>query len=172
MNRFYMSILYLVLISFWHSFSLQAQEFGILEKTGTDKKIYFKSGDEIRYKLKNEDHFRRGHIISVSDSGFQFHYHLILFREIEKVDIRGKRWGNFDWNKTGLFVQIAGIGYIALDTFNSTVVQGETYEFDQSVWVTGGAIFLAGTALRFTKPKKIKLGGRYKFRYLDLPLKY
>jgi hypothetical protein len=161
-----------VLILHWIANPLYAQEFAILEKSGTEKKVYFKSGDEIRYQLKGEDHFRRGNIISVSDSGFQFHYNQILFREIEKVDIKGKRWGNFNWNKTGLLIQIAGLGYIAIDAFNSTVVQDASYEFDQSVWITGGTIFLVGTALRFTKPKKIKLGGRYKFRYLNLPLKY
>lgn len=171
MKQYYPGLLLLVLTSAF-SLHLHAQEFAILQKSGSQKEIYFKSGDKIRYQLKTDDHFRRDHIISVSDSGFQFHYYQVLFRDIAKVDIKGKRWGNFSWDKIGLIVQIAGVGYIVIDTFNRTVVQGNSFEFDEAVWITGGAMFLAGTAMRFAQPKRIKLGGRYRFRYLNLPLKY
>jgi hypothetical protein len=141
----------------------------VLQKHGTEKRIYYSSGDEIRFSLKIEDHFRKDHIIAVTDSGFQFHYHFIRFEEIDRVDIRGKKWGNFNWNSAGLMVQIAGLGYIAIDTFNKTVVQGEAFEFDKTLWITGGSIFLAGTAMRFLQPRKIMLGGKYGFVYLEIP---
>ncbi len=172
MKYYYPGLLLVALTSVFDSHPVYGQKFAILQKSGTGKEIYFKSGDEIRYQLKNEDHFRKDHIISVSDSGFQFHYYQILYHEVAKVDIKGKAWGNFNWNKLGMVVQIAGLGYIVIDTFNTTVVQGGDFEFDQNLWLTGGAIFLTGTALRFAQPKKITLGGRYRFRYLDLPLKY
>ena len=169
MNGHIVLFLSVVVCFFLFDVPVLGQGAAVLQKHGTGKRIYYTPGDEIRFSLQGEDHFRKDHIIAVIDSGFQFHYHFIGYEEIRTVDIRGKRWGSFDWNSAGLKVQIVGVGYIAIDTFNKTVVQGNTFEFDNTLWITGGSIFLAGTLMRFLKPRKIRTGGKYGFVYLEVP---
>jgi len=133
------------------------------------KQIYYKSGDAIRYKLKLDDHFRKGTILSVMDTAMQFRNYIIGFREIDKIDIRGKNTGTFNWHQVGVYTQIAGVGYIVLDQFNKTVVQGSPWEFESDVWITGALIFAGGTFLRLAEPRRIKIGTKYRISYLVIP---
>lgn len=149
--------------------SAYGQKYAVLHKIGSSKEIRYKSGDEIRFKLKNEDHYRRDHIISVSDTALHFHYSSISFLEIDKIDIRGKRFNTFNWKTIGTAFQIAGVGYVAIDSFNRTVVQGDTFEFDETVWITGGILVGVGTLIKLSQPKKVKLGLNYKLRYFEMP---
>jgi hypothetical protein len=68
----------------------------------------------------------------------------------------------------GKYAQIAGIGYILVDQFNKVVVQGQEAVFEEEVWIVGGLIFLGGTTLKLLSPKKVKLGGKYRIRYMNL----
>jgi hypothetical protein len=146
-----------------------AQKYAVLHKVGTTKEIRFKSGDEIRFKLKVDDHYRREHIVSISDTALHFHYFSVSFIEIDKIDVRDRRFSSFNWKTVGTALQIAGIGYIALDSFNKTVVQGDSFEFEESVWVTGAILAAAGTLIKVAKPKRVKLGPKYKMRYFEMP---
>jgi len=148
---------------------VNAQKYAVLHKVGTSKEIRFKSGDEIRFRLKGEDHFRRDYIISISDSALHFHYHTVSFIEIDKVDIRGRRFNTFNWKGVGTALQIAGIGYVAIDSFNKTVVQGDSFDFEEPVWITGAILAGTGTLIKLAQPRKVKLGPKYKMRYFEMP---
>ena len=150
------------------SLSTQAQNILVLEKIGTKKKTTFKSGDLIRFKLKEEKHFRQDHIVSVKDSSLVFHYNKFGIDEIAQIDISKKDFTTVDVKKIGTLLQVAGLGYIAIDNLNRYVIQGEEYVFDESVWITGGVLFVAGTGLKFLKPKKFKVGGRYRLRITNI----
>lgn len=145
-----------------------AQNVLLLEKTGTNKRTTFRSGDLIRYKLADEDHYRNDYIVSIKDSSLVFHYHKINIEEISEIDIRKKNFIDIDLEKVGSAMQIAGAGYVVLDNFNRYVVQGENYEFDNDVWITGGALIAIGTGVKFLKPRKFKVGGKYKLRIIDI----
>jgi len=148
--------------------ALNAQNILILEKTGTKKKTTFKSGDFIRYKLKDQDHYLQDHIVSVKDSSLVFHYNKVSINEIEAIDISKKRFAPIDLKKIGTLMQVVGIGYIAIDNLNRYVVQGEEYEFDESVWILGGSLFVAGTGMKLLRPRKFKVGGRFRIRVIDI----
>lgn len=143
-------------------------EYIVVEKTLSNKQIEYSSGDEIKYKLLGEDFFRKDHIISLNDSSIEFHYHNILYSEISQVNIKGKRFTSFDIYNIGKYAQIVGIGYIAIDMFNKTVVQGQDAVFEEEVWIVGGMIFIGGTILKLCSPRKVKLGGKYRIRYMNL----
>lgn len=158
---------FLFSVGIFHQINAQ-REYIIVEKTLTSKQIKYNSGDEIRYKLVGEDFFRKDHIIALNDSSIEFHYHNILYSEISQVNIKGKRFASFDLNGIGTYAQIAGIGYIAIDQFNQTVVHGQDASFEKEVWIVGGMIFIGGTILKLLSPKKVKLGGKYRIRYMNL----
>ena len=138
----------------------------IIEKTLSSKHIKYLSGDNITYKLKGEDFFRTDHIIALNDSAIKFHYHQILFDEIEEVNIKGRRFTGINFRSLGSTFQIVGLGYIFIDQFNQVVVRSEDPSFNQSVLITGGLIFVGGSILKMTQPNKVKLGRKYRIRYL------
>jgi hypothetical protein len=161
-----MITLAVALVNFQHA-SAQ-QEFIVVEKTLKNKQIIYSSGDKITFKLKDEDFFRTDHIVALNDSSIEFHYHNILYDEIAEINIRGKRFSSFNVQSVGTYAQIAGIAYIAIDQFNQVVVRGEEASFNEGVWLAGGLVFVGGTILKMLSPKKIKLDGKYKIRYMNL----
>jgi len=158
------------LLPFFHVARAQ-KEFIVVEKTLSNRQVTYSSGDVISYKLKNEDFFRTDHIIALNDSAIEFHYNQILYDEISQVNIKGLRFSGVNYLSIGTYAQIAGIAYIAIDQFNQVVVRGEDASFNQGVWIAGGAIFLGGTVLKMLEPKKVKLGGKYRIRYMNLNYK-
>ena len=147
------------------------REFIVVEKTLSSKQIKYSSGDVITYKLKDEDFFRSDHIVALNDSSIEFHYNRVLYNEISQIDISGLRFGNMNFQGIGTYAQIVGIAYIAIDQFNQVVVRGEDASFNKGVWIAGGSIFLGGTILKLLSPKKVKLGGKYRIRYMNLNYK-
>lgn len=144
------------------------REYIVVEKTLSNKQIKYSSGDDITYKVEGEDFFRTDHIVALNDSSIEFHYNTILYREISEVNIKGHKFSELNYNSIGTKIQIVGIGYIVIDQFNKVVVQGQDAVFEKEVWIVGGLIFLGGTILKWLSPKKVKLGGKYRIRYMNL----
>ncbi len=143
------------------------QEYFIIEKVINGNHIQYSSGDRITFRIKGEDHFRTDHIIALNDTAIEFHYYQLGYDEIDAVKLQGKRFTGFDFRQVGTYMQIAGVGYIAIDIFNKTLVQGNSFGFEKAVWITGAAIFAGGTFLKLFAPKKIRLGRKYRIRYLN-----
>ena len=148
--------------------NLNAQNVLMLEKIGSNKKAIYKSGDEIKYKHIGENHFRQDNIVSIKDSSIVFHYNKIGLEEITEIDIRKKNFININLKSIGTKMQVAGAFYIVLDQFNKTVVQGNEWEFEQDVWITGAVLVAAGTVVKFLHPRKFKVGGRYKLHIINI----
>ena len=146
-------------------------EYIVVEKTLSNKQIKYSSGDKITYKLKGEDFFRTDHIVALNDTSIEFHYNNILYHDISQVNIKGHRFSGINYVSIGTYAQVAGIAYIAIDQFNQVVVRGEDASFNEGVWIAGGSIFLGGTILKMLAPKKLKLGGKYRIRYMDVTYK-
>ncbi len=156
------------LINIFLSVAAWAQdEYFIIEKVITGNQIKYSSGDRITFRIKGDDHFRTDHIIALNDTAIEFHYYQLGYDEIDAVKLKGKRFTGFDFRQVGAYMQIAGVGYIAIDIFNKTLVQGSSFEFEKAVWITGAAIFAGGTFLKLFAPKKIRIGRKYRIRYLN-----
>ena len=165
----YIFFTYFFVFSFIIIHIVEAQkEYIVVEKTMTNKQIKYSSGDNITYKLKEDDAFRTDHIIALNDSSIEFHYNNILYKDISQVDIRNEKNLKFNLKGAGSKIQIAGIALIAIDQFNQVVVRGEDASFNQNIWIIGGSIFLGGSILKWISPKIIKLGGKYRIRYMNL----
>lgn len=154
-------------IGFIHVTKAQS-EYIVVEKTMTSKQIKYSSGDQIVYKLKEEDFFRTDYIVSLNDTSIEFHYSRVRYWDITQVNIKGKKLSKFDMKSAGGKIQIAGIALIAIDQFNQVVIRGEDASFNEGIWIIGGSIFVGGTLMRVLNRKVIKLGGKYRIRYMNL----
>jgi len=163
----FLFLLFTLSICIIHSAEAQ-REYIIVTKALSNKKIQYSSGDKISYKLKYEDFFRTDHIVALNDSSIEFHYNQILYTDISQIDVKGQNFTKFNYKSAGTKIQIVGIAYIAIDQFNQVVVHGEDASFNQGVWIAGGSIFLAGSIMKWIAPKKIKLGGKYTIKYINL----
>lgn len=165
------AIIFIVLFFTLSAFA-SAQNVLLLSKSGTKKQTIYKSGDEIVYRLKGEEYFRQDYIVTIKDSTLVFHYNKINIKDIDAIDIRKKNFIKINLKELGSKLQIAGAFYIALDQFNRTIVQGDEWEFDRNVWITGAGIVAIGTGIKFLHPKIFKVGGRYKLRIININYYY
>jgi hypothetical protein len=143
-------------------------EYLVLEKTLTDRSVKYSSGDDITFKMKEEDFFRTNHIIALNDTAIEFHYYSVNYQEIDKVYLKHKQLSGFNTRKLGTYAQIAGLGYIAIDQFNQVLVRGEDPSYNEDVFFVGGCIFIGGTVLKLLEPRKVRVGGKYRLRYMNL----
>jgi len=144
------------------------REYIVIEKTLRNKQIVYSSGDEITFRLKQEDFFRTDHIIALNDTSIEFHYNNVNYDEIAQVNIKKKSFGKMNFRGIGSKIQIVGLAYIAIDQFNQVVVRGDEASFNEDVWLAGGLIFVGGTLLKFLSPRKLTLGGKYRIRYMKI----
>lgn len=141
-----------------------AQRAAVISKAGTEREVWYSAGDEIRFRLHGEDHFRRSTIRSVSDTGLVFQHFSIGFSEIEVVDLQGRRFAMFPFRSVGSMLIYGGVGFIAIDWFNQQVVQGNKYEVSEGLLIAGAAAVAAGGTLLLLEPKKLRLKGKYRMR--------
>ena len=95
---------------------------------------------------------------------------MIPYEDISHVNIKGKKgvqFINLGFNSVGGKLQFAGIAIIAIDQFNQVVVRGEDASFNKGIWIAGGSLFIGGTIMKWMHPKKLKLGGKYRIRYMN-----
>ncbi|NJN25356.1 MAG: hypothetical protein HC819_04955 [Cyclobacteriaceae bacterium] len=149
---FLILVFYVIIASGSHTFA--QREMLVLEKTFTNKKLEYGSGDEISFKLKNEDFFRTDHIVALNDTAIEFHYNQIAYHEIAAIDLKGRRFSGANLRAIGGKLQFVGLAYIAIDQFNQVVVAGDDASFNSNVWIVGGLIYAAGTIMKFSQPKK------------------
>jgi len=149
------------------SVSAQA-EYLVLEKTMTSRHVDYSSGDKLTFRLKGEDFFRTDHIIALNDTAIEFHYNSISYHEIEKINTKHRPFPGLGPRKLGTYAQVVGLAYIAIDQFNQVVVRGEDPSYNDEVVWAGGIIFSVGTLMKFLEPRKIRLGGRYRLRYMSI----
>ena len=141
-----------------------SQNFLELKKLGKEKKIEFYPGEEIRFKLKNDENFSRAYITGVYDEYMSFNKIKINFKDIEMVDVRKKSSDSFI--KIGNLVSISSLGFFTIDLLNLTVVRGIAFKnaFDQNQALVSFSAFTLGISLRFIKQKYFKNKGLNRIR--------
>ena len=159
--------LYFLLVIFGQNVLL-AQNYLVLERSGSKKDTNFKIGETMRFKLNSEKFYRKDQIVNLEDSTIEFKGYKVYLNEIEKIDISKKRFSGFNFNEIGKLIQIAGAGYVVLDQFNKYVVQGQQWEFEQDVWITGGILFGTGTILRLLHPKRFTISPHNKIYIFEM----
>ncbi len=140
----------------------------LLQKAGTQKRVIFLEGDEIRYKLRGDDQFRRNYILGLRKDTIRFHYHEVALAEIEVIDIRRKGFQNFHFDSGGNKVIIAGLLFLTADVINKELIQDEPGGISGQTFAITGAIVGAGVLIKLLEKRKFRPGGRYIIDIIDL----
>ena len=138
------------------------QEFLVLDKMGTKKRIEFYPGDPIKFRLKEERIFRTDEIVAITDSVLYMENGIVPFTEIGVVEVTEK-W----MQATGVTLMVAGVGYIVLDQFNN-VIRGDGLRYDDKVVRSGAIIAGAGAALVYFGRRRIKVRNNWRLRLVDM----
>ena len=119
--------------------------------------LHLVPGDEIRFKLKDEDFKRTSYINNLFDTALVAHNDIVPFRSIERIYFTN---GGLT-QKIGLGLTVGGAGYFLIDQLNELVVQGNKASIDENVAITSAVMVGVGVPLMLLKKKSQKIGGKY-----------
>ena len=147
--------LFFLLISFAEA---EAQTYLLLRKTGSTRRYEFFVGDEFVYKVKGQEQFYKDRITGFADSTLVLENNILLVSQVHEVDIRNARTNRNEILRTGeTLLPIVGVGLLAIDLFNYTVVDGQNFSLDRRITTTSASLVTTGFALRLFRRKKFKL---------------
>lgn len=146
----------------------QPSPYLLLKKAGTQKEVVFYEGDEIRFRIRGEDHYRRALIQGLRIDTVRFHYFEVAIRDIEVIDIRGHRYQHFHFASAGSKVIAAGMLFLAGDYVNQKLIQDEPGGLSTQTWAIAGSIVGAGLILKLFQKRRFRPGGRYIIDIIDM----
>jgi len=143
-----------------------AQKFLVLEKLGTHKRYEYHIGDEITFKIEDEDFFRHSVIEDVLDSVIIFDYGFFSFRDIESVNVRGST-GN-PVTRFAIPLMVGGVILFLADQFNETVIGGRKASINKGVTIASGSLLGAGLLMLIPGNGIKKIKGNWRLRLVDI----
>ena len=142
----------------------QAQEFLVLEKMGTKKRHEYFTGDEIIFKLSDDDFFQKDEIVGIGNGEIFFATGPVQLIDLEKISLSNRKR---TMKGTGTTLVVAGLGYMIIDLFNKTITEGEVY-IDPKVARTTGIIAGTGLVMVALSKKRISLKKNWRLRIVDI----
>lgn len=133
------------------------QSFLYLKKVGSRHFVSYKTGDEIRFQLKDDTHFSSGLIESFGQDHFVIHETEIKLSDIYRYDIRGLSSNRFNYKVSSTTLFIAG-GLLPLAELANQQVSGSGDDtgIHQSIWKASGILVAGGLILKWLAPKYFK----------------
>ncbi len=151
-------IIFLLVAFFMIMASADAQVYLTLRKKGSTRKYQYFRGSKITYKMKGYDQFFTDRITDFADSTIILENNIILVKQLYEVDIRNASSNRpAIWNAGETALPPIGIGLLALDIFNHSVIDGNEFSLDKGVTTTSAVLVTTGYALRIMRRKIIKL---------------
>ncbi|MFT6055696.1 MAG: NADH:ubiquinone oxidoreductase subunit K [Roseivirga sp.] len=135
-----------------------SQTYLVARKKGSSRKYEYFVGSQIVYRQKGYDVFFEDRIAEFADSTLILNDNIILLSQIEEIDIR-----NASTNRAPILRSIEsilpsiGIGLMAIDIFNHTIVDGQDFSLDQSTTATATTLISVGYAMKIMRRKKLDL---------------
>jgi len=138
--------------------AVDAQSYLLLRKKGSMRRYTFFKGSEMVYRMKGYDQFFTDRITDFADSTIILENNILLIEQLDVVDVRNARSNRSTIvrNAEGL-LPVAGVGLMALDIVNHSVIDGNEFSLDQRTTITAAAMVASGYALKFMRRKYIKL---------------
>ena len=156
--------IYFILFIFFYTIQCYSQNYLELKKLGNKRKIEFFPGEEIRFKIKNDENFSSARITGIYEDYINFNNIKVDLNNIELIDIRNKSSDTF--KGVGYIVSGASLGYFSIDIFNMTVVQGNTLKksFNEKIGISSLTGIFIGISITFIKKKYFKNQGMNRIR--------
>lgn len=130
----------------------------VLRKKGSKRKYEYTAGTKLVYKQKGFDMFFTDRITDFADSTIIMENNLITLDQIEIVDIQNAYSNRKEILMIGeAYLPWMGVGLMAIDLINHSIVDGNDFSLDQGVTTVSAAMIVTGLGLKAARRKKIKL---------------
>ena len=149
--------IYFLLFMYFFTLPLYSQSYLELKKLGKKRKIEFFSGEEIRFKIKNDENFSMARITGIYDDYINFNNIRVNIDDIELIDIRHKSSNTF--KGIGYIISGTSLGFFAIDIINLSVVQKNTLKrsFNEKIGITSLSGIFLGISITFIKKNILKI---------------
>ena len=153
-----------LLVSLTISSFAYSQDYLVLEKMGTKKRYVFYVDDPITFKIK-ETGFNTDVIVALTDSTIVFAGGSVPLKEIVGVSLKGLN----EWvTASGITLMIAGFGYLIIDQFNNSVIQGNGISTDDGVIKTSAILAGIGFLMYTLARKNVNTAKNWRLRYVNI----
>jgi hypothetical protein len=128
------------------------------------KRIRYKEGDEINFKLKDFKQKYSGEILQITDSSI-----LIKGMDVplKMISVIYRDRGNFLTKSFSKVFIWAGLGFIILDTGNNLITKSPEI-IDKRAVIASGSLILVGCAMKILEIKKYKISSKHVLKVIDI----
>lgn len=141
--------------------TMQAQQYLVVEKTGTAKNFKYSPGNKIEL-LVNETRLK-GTLTQLTDSTLTLDYSIIIqLQQIKKVF----RFRGFVYRFSIKALILSGLAYISMSGVNG-ILYNEYPLVDKTTAIIGGSMIAAGFLLKPFYYRKIPIDGRWQLKVID-----
>tara|TARA_R110001599_G_scaffold352797_1_gene588611 strand:+ start:1865 stop:2371 length:507 start_codon:yes stop_codon:yes gene_type:complete len=149
---------FLILCLLFVSEAAFSQTYLVVRKKGSMRKYEYFVGSKIVYKQKGQEVFFSDRITEFADSTLVLDNNILHTSQITEIDVRGAESNRSQFLRASETVlPTIGIGLMAIDLFNHTVVDGQPLSLDRSTTTTAGILMLTGYTMKIVRRKKIDL---------------
>jgi hypothetical protein len=151
----------LLFVLFLVPFSTEAQQYLVVEKTGTVKNFKYSPGNDIDL-LVNETRLK-GTITQLTDSTLTLDYSIIVqLQKIKKV----YRFRGFVYKFSIKALILSGLAYMGMTGFNG-MLHNEYPLVDKTTAIIGLSMMAAGFLMKPFYYRKIPVDGRWQLKVID-----
>lgn len=145
----------------------RAQEpFLLLKRTNSLYQITIFEGEEIRFRLHGDKHYRQDHILGLKGNEIRFHYYSVNLDDIQSIDVRSRNPRSFFRSGPGKLI-FAGVALIGIDQLNQVVVRDEPAGVSTGIAIVSGSLIGAGILLKVIDRKYFRPGKKSIIRIVD-----
>ena len=135
-----------------------------IEHGSNFKRIKYFTGDEIIYKLKQDNRRYHGVITMISDTGIIVDTSVVvLYKEIGKVLVDNS---NSLTKVASVFFKGCGIGYVGLDILNNLINSNKPVINPLTIEI-GTGLFLSGQIIKWLSIKHYKINKKHRIKFID-----
>jgi hypothetical protein len=132
-----------------------SQTYLVVRKKGSTRKYEYFVGSQIVYKQKGYDVFFTDRISEFADSTLILNDNIITISQIAEIDLRNASSNRAPILRTSEdLLPALGIGLMAIDLFNNSIVDGNDFSLDRSTTITSGVLLATGYGLKLARRKK------------------
>lgn len=132
-----------------------SQTYLVVRKKGSTRKYEYFVGSQIVYKQKGYDVFFTDRISEFADSTLILNDNIITISQIAEIDLRNANSNRAPILRTSEdLLPALGIGLMAIDLFNNSIVDGNKFSLDRSTTITSGVLLATGYGMKLARRKK------------------
>ena len=144
-------------------YPLQAQQYLVVQKTGSVKNFKYQIGNDIAMEVNNGDFIIQGEITNISDTSLSINSYIeVKFNNISRV-LRPRR---FFTKLSKLFFIRGGIAYVTIVGING-IINNDSPLIDEQTIAISAAMVAIGFALKPFYIRKLNTVSKWQIKMID-----